>query len=70
MLQMIPGMAGMLPADAMYEGEKKLYIYQQMIDAMEPEERHATPITCLLIRQRQWGCGTHVLSTCARPILN
>lgn len=48
---MIPGMAGMLPADAMYEGEKKLYIYQQMIDAMEPEERHATPYSFFWIQR-------------------
>lgn len=37
--QMIPGMAGLLPKDVMYEGEKKLYTYQLMIDEMEPEER-------------------------------
>jgi hypothetical protein len=36
---MIPGMAGALPGDALYEGEKKLFVYQQMIDVMDEEER-------------------------------
>ena len=36
---MIPGMAGVLPGEAMYEGEKKLFAYQEMINVMEPEER-------------------------------
>lgn len=39
MMKMIPGMAGVLPGDAMYEGEKKLFAYQEMINVMEPEER-------------------------------
>jgi signal recognition particle GTPase len=36
---MIPGMAGMLGGDELYESEKKLFAYQQMVDAMTPEER-------------------------------
>jgi len=39
MMKMIPGMAGVLPGEAMYEGEKKLFAYQEMINVMEPEER-------------------------------
>lgn len=39
MMKMIPGMAGVLPGEAMYEGEKKLFAYQEMINVMEAEER-------------------------------
>jgi len=45
---MIPGMAGALPSDSMYEAEKKLYQYELMVGAMTPEERWVIDFFCCL----------------------